>query len=288
MKDIERDNSSYRPDASVIVAVYNHFEWLRLILDALRMQTYKNFEVIIADDGSDAATVGKIKEYISNHPSLKIIHSWHEDKGWRKNIALNEAVRKASADYLIFVDGDCVPHPKFVADHLKLSKKGRVIGGRRVESEQPLSDMVAAWNELPERYFSKARCKILKNIFSTPFGKTMFQLRRTVRLPFFFGKPLFIREQGFLGANFSIFKSDIEKVNGFDERYLDPGTGEDSDIDLRLEHAGIKHYVVPHYALMIHRHHPRLFLGSENNKRLYKEAFDNKTTYIATGLHKNK
>ncbi|MDE6682475.1 MAG: glycosyltransferase, partial [Muribaculaceae bacterium] len=91
------------PSASVIIAVYNHFEWLQLILDALRMQTEKNFEVIIADDGSNKDTVEKINRYMANHPDLRMRHSWQEDEGWRKNKSLNKAVRLAESDYLIFV-----------------------------------------------------------------------------------------------------------------------------------------------------------------------------------------
>ena len=62
---------------SVIVAVYNHFNCLRLILDAMRMQTYHDFEVIIADDGSSQDNVTKIRGYINSHPEIRILHSWH-------------------------------------------------------------------------------------------------------------------------------------------------------------------------------------------------------------------
>lgn len=59
---------------SVIVAVYNNFKWLRLILDAMRMQTYHDFEVIIADDGSSQDNVTKIRGYINSHPEIRILH----------------------------------------------------------------------------------------------------------------------------------------------------------------------------------------------------------------------
>ena len=218
---------------SVIISVYNHFEWLRLILDAMCQQSYGNFEVIIADDGSSEENVARIREYIDLHPEIRIIHSWHPDEGWRKNKALNSAVRKSAGEYLVFIDGDCIPHPDFVADHARLARKGVVMGGRRVETGKYLSDMIESWKVLPRGYFAKARVKILKSIFRESFGKTLSQLRRTWRFPFIGNKALGLKSQGILGANFGIFRSDFEKVNGFDERYVDPGTAEDCDLDLR-------------------------------------------------------
>ena len=277
-------NNAEELRVSVIVSVYNHFNWLRLILDAMRQQSYVNFEVIIADDGSSAENVALTQEYIKKYPEVKIIHSWHEDEGWRKNKALNAAVRKSSGEYLVFIDGDCIPHPDFVKDHVRLARKGYVMGGRRVETGKPLSNMIERWSTLPRGYFGKARRKIISSMFRESLGKTLSQLRRTWRFPFIGNKPLGIKSQGILGANFGIFRTDFEKVNGFDERYVDPGTGEDCDLDVRLENVGIKHLKASHYALMLHRHHARLDWSSENNSRLYREAREQKLGYIPTGL----
>ena len=86
------NQSNTSPKVSVIIAVYNHFEWLNLILDALRMQTEKDFEVIIADDDSNEETVEKIKQYIAHHPEITIRHSWQEDEGWRKKAKINTSL----------------------------------------------------------------------------------------------------------------------------------------------------------------------------------------------------
>lgn len=274
-----------KPEVSVIVAVYNNFRWLRLILDALRMQSFRDFEVIVCDDGSSQDTVDAILDYMERHPDLRIVHSWHPDKGWRKNKALNQAVRRSSAGYLIFIDGDCIPHPRFIEDHWLMKAQGFVIGGRRVESGPSLSRLVESWDSLPHGYFAMARRKILSSVFKEGIGKMLFQLRRTIRVPFISGRPFGMKPHGFLGANFAIHRADLEKVNGFDERYIDPGTGEDSDLDLRLEHAGIYHRKVSHNALMIHRCHKRLFLDSPRNKDLYAACKRDRLTYVPTGLH---
>ena len=274
------------PTASVIIAVYNHFEWLRLILDALRMQTNKDFEVIIADDGSNAETVASIKDYIARHPEITIRHSWQEDEGWRKDKSLNKAVRTAKGEYLIFVDGDCIPHPKFVEDHLRLRRPRTVVGGRRVDMSPELSKMVENWPELPKNYFSKARQAILQNMLHTSPALSMSQLRRTIRLPFLFGRPMGTRPQGFLGCNMGMYKKDLEMLNGFDEDYVNPGTGEDTDLEVRVRNAGMKCLCAPRYALMLHRCHKRLPLDSEENKRILERNKACHATRIRNGLVK--
>lgn len=268
---------------SLIISVYNHFEWLRLILDALSMQTYKNFEVVIADDGSSQETVESIREYIESHPEIKIIHSWQEDKGWRKNMALNKAVKKSSGEYLIFMDGDCIPHPRFVEDHVSLAKNGRVIAGRRIDLPQKISDEIGNFYHLPANYFSILRNKILLNIFRFD-GASFKALKRMVRFPITGGKVIGMKPGGILGCNFSLYREDLFKVNGFDERYLHPGVGEDTDLDLRLTNSGVEVMKVSRAALMMHRNHARLPMDSEENRNLLEEHRRQKTTWTKTGL----
>lgn len=276
------------PAASVIIAVYNHFEWLRLILDALRMQTEKDFEIIIADDGSNPDTVGLIKDYISRHPEITIHHSWQKDEGWRKNKSLNKAVRAAKSDYLIFVDGDCVPHPKFVEDHLRLRRPRTVVGGRRVDMSEEVSRMVENWISLPKDYFSKVRGAVVHNLFKPSLSRSFSQLKRTFRLPFIFGKPLGTRPHGFLGCNMGMYKADLELLNGFDEDYINPGTGEDTDLELRVRNAGMNCLAVPRYALMLHRCHARLPLDSPENLAILQRHREAKATRIKNGLVKEQ
>lgn len=264
---------------TVIVSVYNHFNWLRLILDALAMQSDTNFEVVIADDGSSEETVAAIADYISIHPELKVRHSWHEDKGWRKNQALNSAVRMSDGEYLVFIDGDCIPHPRFVEDHRRLARRGVLMGGRRVETSPNVSALIESWEMLEFDFFNRARREMLKG------DRKVSQLKRTLRYPFLLGLPLGVKKQGILGANFGIYKDELLAVNGFDERYVDPGTGEDCDIELRCRNNGMKALKASHYALMLHRCHDRLDWSSENNKRLYREAREKRLTATPCGIN---
>ncbi|MDE7160059.1 MAG: glycosyltransferase [Muribaculaceae bacterium] len=272
------------PTASVIIAVYNHFNWLRLILDALRHQSNMDFEVVIADDGSDAETVDAIHRYMATYPEFPVIHSWHTDQGWRKNTALNKAIASSKGEYLIFVDGDCIPHPRFVDDHLRLRKKGVVIGGRRVDITESVSRMVENWSALPQNYFNIVRKAMLRYFREEDFFTSLKQLRHLVHYPFIAGKPLPLKKHGMLGCNMGMYREDLMKINGFDERYLAPGIGEDTDLEVRLSNAGIPVLRSPRYALMIHRHHARLPLDSPDNVALLRAAIDNKTTRTPYGL----
>ncbi|MDE5651900.1 MAG: glycosyltransferase [Muribaculaceae bacterium] len=269
------------PAMTIVIAFYNNTRWLRLILDALQMQSMKDFEVVVADDGSSDESVAALKAYIRDYPEMRILHAWHPDQGWRKNAALNNAVRMSHGEYIVFIDGDCIPHPDFMKDHYRLRRHGFVTGGRRVESDERLSSMIEGFDRLPDDFFSRARRCILGSIFSKG---ALVRLRRTWRFPMPFGKPLNVKRRGILGANFGIYRDDLYKVNGFDERYLAPGTGEDCDLDARLANAGIGHLKVSHYALMIHRCHARLDWSSEENAELYRRAREERLTYVDTGL----
>lgn len=279
-------NIPQKPEASVIVAVYNHWEWLRLILDALGRQSTKDFEIVIADDGSDESSVARLREYMDSHPEMRIVHSWQEDKGWRKNLSLNRAVAASQADYLIFIDGDCIPHPRFVSDHLRMRRKGTVIAGRRLDLPKHLSDRTEKLTSLPKHFFCRTRLGILGQIFRQSPGTTLKQLRRSVRFPFLFGRPVGLHGTGILGCNFSIYRSDLMVVNAFDERYPDPGTGEDTDLEIRLANAGIGSVKASRHAVMLHRCHPRLVFDSGPNRRLLESAMRDGVTYVESGLIK--
>lgn len=268
---------------SVIISVYNHFEWLCLILDALKMQTYKDFEIVIADDGSSPASVKELKEYIASNPELHIIHSWHEDMGWRKNMALNKAVRATSGSYLIFMDGDCIPHPQFVEDHVRLADKGRVVAGRRIDLPRKVSGEIERWGCLPVKYFSVISRMILKELFR--LNKDAFKsLKRMIHFPISRKMVAGMKKGGILGCNFSLYLEDLKRVNGFDERYVHPGIGEDTDLDLRLCNAGVEVYKVSRAALMLHRNHSRLPMDSEENQAILSRHRAEKATWTSTGL----
>ena len=104
--------------ASLIIAIYNNILFLKAVLDSLQLQTEKDFEIIIAEDGENHA----VKEFVETYNFVQPWqHLTQKDEGWRKNQAMNMAIRAAKTDWLIFIDGDCIPHPRFIEMHLRYS-----------------------------------------------------------------------------------------------------------------------------------------------------------------------
>src|SRR5690242_7243799 len=113
---------------SVIISTYNAPEWLETVLWGYECQTNKNFEVVIADDGSGEST-RQLIERMQKESSLSIIHVWHEDRGFQKSQILNKAIKASTTDYLIFSDGDCIPRKDFVEVHINHLKDGYFLSG---------------------------------------------------------------------------------------------------------------------------------------------------------------
>ena len=120
---------------SVIIAVYKDTESLDLMIRALKKQTYKNFEVIIAEDNNAI----EMKNYIESIKNLDVKHAFQEDNGVRKSRSQNNGIIKASGEYLIFLDGDIIPYSTFVQGHVDLAGKDSILAGRRVNLNASLS-----------------------------------------------------------------------------------------------------------------------------------------------------
>lgn len=245
------------PSLSLVVAVYNKPENLRLVLAACARQSLSTFEVIVADDGSGPAIKDVVEEATAAY-SFPIIHLWHEDLGWRKNAMLNNAIRTARTDYLVFIDGDCLPSRHFLLDHWKEREEGKVLLGRRVETSErwtralTIEDVETGrfekvgWNELMDGL--KGKSLRVEDGFRMPSRLLRQILLRNVR--------------GMLGSNFSVAKEHLMAINGFDELYNGPGCGEDSDVQFRLSLIGVTGKSLRNLAVQYHLHHP-LTKGSD-------------------------
>ena len=116
---------------SILLATYNWPQALKLCLESLATQTDRDFEIIIADDGSTDSTKQVIEQLKISFP-VTIRHLWQDDQGFRKTLILNQAIAAAHGDYLVFLDGDCIVQPDFVARHRQLAQKGCLVTGSRV------------------------------------------------------------------------------------------------------------------------------------------------------------
>lgn len=268
-------------EVSVIISFYNNFKFLELVLAGFERQSFTNFEILLADDGSKEDIIEKIECYIKRS-SLNIRHIWHEDQGWRKNTILNKAIQAARSDYIIFTDGDCIPHKGFVNEHLINKKQNTILAGRRSNLSKFISEKLTyknVENGILERKFALTGL-LLKSITGGSHLENAIYFKSN-----FIRKKINKKDKGVLGSNFSLYKSDIMEINGFDERYRKPAVGEDTDLEYRLRNAGKKVKPVKHLAIQYHLFHKKLERDKANLDYL-NQVIENKTTYTPYGINK--
>ena len=238
---------------SLIIATYNQRESLEKVLAGVSLQSARPDEILIADDGSTDSTRELIDGW-QDTVSVPVRHLWHPDNGFLKTTILNRVVAAATGDYLVFLDGDCVPHPLFIADHRALAERGFWVQGRRCFVREPF---VSAFVPGKTPVWQWA----LRGRISRP--------HKSLRLPV----PVVFRNQkqrGILGCNMAYWRDDILAVNGFDESYVGRGMGADSDLGSRLYNLGRPRKFVYGRALVFHLDHeimPRPHFA-ENRARL--------------------
>ena len=284
-KSSERSRESYnamkKPIASIIMTTYNAPQHLALALAGLQVQTETNFELHIADDGSSSETSEVVEEFMQRAP-FSVVYSWQQDLGYRKTKILNEAIRKAKSDYFIFIDGDCVCHKDFVANHLKYRQKGYYLAGRRVElgpeySASLTPDMVLR-GELNRPNLGVLLSCIKKDssYFHRCFPVYNSTLRQLLRMD---------QVDDMKGCNFSVDRESLFKINGFDEDF-EGYAREDTDLELRMQYLGLKIKSLKGLAVQYHVWHPRL-PESDNNKRKLKATSTDTNPACKNGLVKH-
>lgn len=269
------------PKLSLIISFYNKIDWLDSVLDTVEQQTFHHFEVIIADDGSKPDVVERIR-LLQQRYDFPIKHVWHEDKGWRKNRILNQAVSAASADYLVFIDGDCLLEKHFLEEHYQARKQGEVVTGRRVL----LTPKTTRWLlQQPAPISAHTPVLFFKLLWETMFCHQKTQMEQMLRLPKWL-RCLFIKERKryILGSNFSLYKSDLLAVNGFDERFQYPGFGEDIDLEFRLSRNGVPAISRKCQLVQFHCFHKHFDTDYEPNKQLLHENTKKNITFTPYGI----
>ena len=244
------------PSISILLATYNWPQALGLVLESLNAQTDKDFEVVIADDGSRAETAELITAFtqVANFP---IKHLWQEDLGFRKSAILNQAITYARGDYLVFLDGDCITQPDFVTWHRALAQSGFLVTGSRILLGRRLTQaLCSSENKISNRFFkSLNNSKLL-----------LFVNRWAGQLNKF--APLWIKVpdnrwrvySGFVwkrikGCNMACWRDDAVRVSGFDESMVGWGH-EDADFVFRLQQSGLKRKSGAWATEVFHLDHP--------------------------------
>jgi glycosyltransferase involved in cell wall biosynthesis len=270
---------------SLIISFYNKIEILKFIFAALELQTYHNFEVVIADDGSKTEVAAEINRIKSTY-FFQIKHVWQEDNGWQKNKILNKAVVASEGEYLIFIDGDCIPEKHFIQEHVENRAENQVVSGRRVMLTEKTSNKLSV-QKVQNGYLN---CGVAFPLFfETVFDGKQTYMENMLRIRNKFLRHLFLKDRRrfLLGCNFSVWKSDMLKVNGFDERFVYPGTGEDLDLEERLSRIGVYPVSKKHLVTVFHYDHVHYDCIHEPNQLLNAENNLNQVTFTPYGIKKN-
>ncbi|MBZ0220318.1 MAG: glycosyltransferase [Candidatus Methylomirabilis sp.] len=234
------------PEVSVIIGAYNSLPYLKLCIRALERQTFRDFEALIADDGSGPEVGAWFK---ARRPFFPLRHVWQEKRGFRKCRILNRAVMESRAGYIVFLDADCIVARDFLEVHFRNRRRGEFLGGRRVMMSIPVSERVTA-EMVDKGYFDGPTLWGLYHSLKGDFRYYEEALRPLHRLR---GSSPF----SLLGCNFSMYREDLLSVNGFDEEYEHRGGGEDTDISYRLKAAGCAMRSVRYLAIQFHLGHEK-------------------------------
>ena len=261
------------PSISLIISTYNNVEALILLLRSVRLQTILPNEVIIADDGSSKTTRQLIEKEIKTFPA-PLIHVWQKDEGFRLAHIRNKAIVQAKYDYLVSIDGDIVLHRDFIRDHKRFAEKGCFIQGGRVILFERATKRMVQKGQTSVSYFYPAIYN-RHNTIASPFLSRIFTRKRTQSI------------RRIRGCNASFWKSDLIKINGYNEMFVGWGS-EDKELAVRLYNSGINLKVIKFGAVCYHLHH-KLNVNKrrlERNNLLLKEAQRLKTVLCEEGINK--
>jgi glycosyltransferase involved in cell wall biosynthesis len=273
---------SHKKTISVIISTYNSIAWLEKTLWSYEHQIFRDFEIVIADDGSNEETAVFIKTY-KEQSSRSITHVWHEDNGFQKSSILNKAILACNSDYIIMSDGDCIAREDFVQIHYERREPGYFLSGGYYKLPLELSQQISEDDIATQRCFdlewlreqglpSSYKNQKLTSGFIT--AKVMENLTPT--------------NASWNGHNSSGWLKDLIAVNGFDER-MQYG-GQDRELGERLTNSGIKSKQIRYSAICLHLDHSRGYKNQESlekNKEIRKSTKRENKNFTPYGIVKS-
>lgn len=264
---------------SIIIATYNRPDALEAVLRACFAQTDTDFEIIIADDGSAHNTRQTIARLKPQSP-VPLCHVWQEDLGFRLARIRNLGTQASSGEYLIFLDGDCVPQRDFVARHRMLAEPGYLVCGSRILLSEQLTR--AALGATPGLDLQRL------GWWATLRYRLRGDLNKILQL-WLSWPDLWRRQRHFSwrrikGCNLGFWRSDLYRVNGFDESFLGWGH-EDADVVVRLFNAGVLRKDGAFATEVLHLWHKEAVRDqASSNRRIVLERAADKSTQAVRGL----
>lgn len=262
---------------SVIVTTYNNPRGLNLVLTGLARQTFRDFELLIADDGSGPETAAIVAEF-TGRASFPVRHLWHPDQGFRKCAISNRAILEAEGDYLIFFDGDCIPARRCLEIHRRAARDDSYLAGGAVYLDSGLSDRLtpadvsSGFLDRPGLWWARTNRPRRLLVRHLPMIRDIMNRR----VP---------REPSWRGGNSSAWAEHIRAVGGFDERFT--YGFEDADFGHRLQALGVHGRSIRYSSPVMHVAHSRPYADPVllvRNRELYEENRSMRLVWTPHGL----
>jgi glycosyltransferase involved in cell wall biosynthesis len=278
---MEARMASARPFMTVIISTYNSEAALQKVLLGYLSQTYRDFELIVADDGSGPGTADLVNEF-GSRAWFPVRHLWHEDQGYRRQEILNQAIVNASCDYILFTDGDCIPRSDFLAVHAAHARPGHFLSGGYCKLGSAVSSLIgteqiASGACFDIDYLGRHERLGLSNRLKLGSGQAMARFLDAVTTA----------KATFNNCNVSAWKADLLAVNGYDERMKYGGA--DREIGERLVNRGIRGIQIRHRAVCLHLDHPRPYKTNDSlraNRAIRDETKRLKRAWTEWGIER--
>ena len=255
---------------TLIITTYNWPESLLLVIESIKHQTIHPDEVIIADDGSNSSTKDLIDDFKKNS-ELKIIHSWQKDIGFRAARSRNNAILKATGEYIVLIDGDTILHCDFIKDHIMNAEPGNFVQGKRSLISKKQTNTALIEKKINFSFFSiglkNRKNSIHSNLLSSIFSNDKNHLR------------------GIKSCNMAFYRKDCLNINGFNNEFEGWGR-EDSEFVVRLMNSGVKRKNARFNAIQFHLWHnenPRVSLIKNNE--ILNDAIYNQKNWCKNGIN---
>lgn len=267
------------PLASVVFSTFEQPDWLEKVLWGFEAQTLRDFEVVVADDGSGEETRRRI-EALQRRVHFPLRHVWQPHEGFRKCRILNQAIVASASDYLVFTDGDCIPRADFLETHVRHRTPGRFLSGGYVKLPMALSQAISREDILSGRCFELGWLRE----HGLPLTSNYLKLGTGERVGAWLDR-LTPAAATWNGHNASGWRRDVLAVNGYDEQ-LQYG-GLDRELGERLTNLGVRGVQLRHRAVVIHLDHPRAYRTPESiarNMEIRRRVRRDRITWATQGI----
>jgi len=272
---------------SVIVATYNRPQYLKLSIMSLAAGTMRPSEVLIADDGSTPDTLAAINWLRESlRDAFPVIHVRQEHAGCRKQKIVNETVRQATGDYLLFIDGDCIVHHNFMQAHIQANDPNAILAGQRVQIGQELTEIILRQQMMVNRLTPSLLIDFMRRR-SHHFQEAI--VVRNTLLRKLLGKDRIKSANSVIGCNCSLYKKLFMDINGYDEDFCGFGD-EDADLGVRIVNQGKIIKSVRNLAIIFHLYHPGTWSMTteqfKQNAIVKKRRIQNRERVCRNGIRK--